>query len=338
MMKPTVLVTGGAGYIGSHACKALAAAGYTPVAYDSLVFGHRWAVQWGPLVVGDLADTALIRKTIREHNITACIHFAAFTYVGESVTDPRKYFRNNVVNTLGLLDSLVESGVGHMVFSSTCATYGDPEYMPLDEAHPQRPVNPYGESKLMVERMLHWYGRAYGLGWAALRYFNASGADPEGRIGEEHDPETHLIPLVLQAALGERSHIGIFGTDYPTADGTAVRDYIHVDDLADAHVLALRHLKRGGESQAFNLGTGTGHSVRAVIEAAERVTGRTVPVRLASRREGDPAVLVAEPARARDILGWQPRYTELDGIVETAWTWHRQMAEFRRQPFGKAVA
>lgn len=337
-MKPTVLVTGGAGYIGSHACKALAAAGYTPVAYDSLVFGHRWAVQWGPLVVGDLADTALIRKTIRDHDITACIHFAAFTYVGESVTDPRKYFRNNVVNTLGLMDSLVEAGVKRMVFSSTCATYGDPEYMPLDEAHRQQPVNPYGESKLMVERMLHWYGRAYGLGWTALRYFNASGADPEGRIGEEHDPETHLIPLILQTALGERSHIGIFGTDYPTADGTAVRDYIHVDDLADAHVLALGHLERGGESQAFNLGTGTGHSVRAVIEAAERVTGQAVPVKLAPRREGDPAVLVAEPKRAREVLGWQPKYTEIDGIVATAWNWHQLMSEFRRLPFGKAVA
>lgn len=337
-MKPTVLVTGGAGYIGSHACKALAAAGYTPVAYDSLVFGHRWAVQWGPLVVGDLADTALIRKTIRDHDITACIHFAAFTYVGESVTDPRKYFRNNVVNTLGLMDSLVEAGVRRMVFSSTCATYGDPEYMPLDEAHRQQPVNPYGESKLMVERMLQWYGRAYGLGWTALRYFNASGADPEGRIGEEHDPETHLIPLILQTALGERSHIGIFGTDYPTADGTAVRDYIHVDDLADAHVLALRHLERGGDSQAFNLGTGTGHSVRAVIDAAERVTGQPIPVKLAPRRDGDPAVLVADPRRARQVLGWQPRYADIDGIVATAWHWHQLMAEFRRLPFGKAVA
>lgn len=337
-MKPTVLVTGGAGYIGSHACKALAAAGYTPVAYDSLVFGHRWAAQWGPLVVGDLADTALIRKTIRDHDVTACIHFAAFTYVGESVTEPRKYFRNNVVNTLGLMDSLVEAGVRRMVFSSTCATYGDPEYMPLDEVHRQQPVNPYGESKLMVERMLHWYGRAYGLGWTALRYFNASGADPDGRIGEEHDPETHLIPLVLQAALGERSHISIFGTDYPTADGTAVRDYIHVDDLADAHVLALHHLERGGDSQAFNLGTGTGHSVRAVIDAAERVTGRTVPVQLAPRRDGDPAVLVADPKRAHQVLGWQPHYTEIDHIVATAWNWHRQMAEFRRHPFGKAVA
>lgn len=323
-MTSTVLVTGGAGYIGSHACKALAEAGYKPIAYDNLMFGHRWAAQWGPLVVGDLSDTALIRRTIREYDIQSCIHFAAFTYVGESVTDPRKYFRNNVVNTLGLLDSLVESGVGRIVFSSTCATYGDPQYMPLDEKHPQLPVNPYGESKLMVERMLNWYGRAYGLGWTALRYFNASGADPEGRIGEEHDPETHLIPLVIQAALGERSHISVFGTDYPTADGTAVRDYIHVDDLADAHVLALRNLERGGSSGAFNLGTGSGHSVRAVIESAERVTGHKVPVKLDGRREGDPAVLVANPAKAQEVLGWTPRYTDLDDIVATAWNWHRR--------------
>jgi UDP-glucose-4-epimerase GalE len=324
-----VLVTGGAGYIGSHACKALAAAGYHPIAYDNLSYGHRRAVQWGPLVVGDLADTALVRRTIREHEVTACLHFAAFTYVGESVTDPRKYFRNNVVNTLGLLDSLVEAGVRRMVFSSTCATYGDPQYMPLDEAHPQHPVNPYGESKLMVERMLHWYGRAYGLNWSALRYFNASGADPEGRIGEDHDPETHLIPLVLQAAAGERSHVSIFGADYPTPDGTAIRDYIHVDDLAEAHVLALAHLEKGGDSLALNLGTGSGHSVRAVIESVERVTGLAVPVRSAPRREGDPAVLVAQPDRARAVLGWQPHRHDIDDIVATAWTWHQRMAAAR---------
>ncbi|MGE5548512.1 MAG: UDP-glucose 4-epimerase GalE [Solirubrobacterales bacterium] len=337
-MTRNVLVTGGAGYIGSHACKALAAAGYTPVAYDSLVYGHRWAVQWGPLVVGDLADTALVRKTIRDHDIEACIHFAAFTYVGESVTDPRKYFRNNVTNTLGLLDSLVESGVGRVVFSSTCATYGDPQYMPLDEKHPQHPVNPYGESKLMVERFLHWYGRAYGLRWAALRYFNAAGADPEARIGEDHVPETHLIPLVIQAAMGERPQVSIFGTDYPTPDGTAIRDYIHVDDLADAHVLALRHLERGGDSLPFNLGTGTGNSVRQVIEAVERVSGRPVPVRVGPRREGDPAVLVANAARASEVLGWRPQQADIDTIVATAWAWHQRMAEWQAQPFGKAVA
>jgi UDP-glucose-4-epimerase GalE len=337
-MKPTVLVTGGAGYIGSHACKALSEAGYTPVAFDNLITGHRWAAQWGPLVVGDLADTALIRRTIQQHGITAAIHFAAFSTVGESMTDPRKYFRNNVVNTLGLLDSLVECSVSRLVFSSTCATYGTPVSVPLDETHPQLPVNPYGESKLMVERMLHWYGRAYGLGWTALRYFNASGADPESRIGELHDPETHLIPLVLQAALGERSHIDIFGTDYPTPDGTAVRDYIHVDDLADAHVRALGHLERGGDSLALNLGTGSGHSVRQVIDAVERVTRQAVPVRIGPRRAGDPAELVAQPTKARDILGWRPRYTSLDAIIETAWAWHGRLAEARRVRFPKAVA
>ena len=331
-MERNVLVTGGAGYIGSHACKALAEAGYHPVAYDNLVFGNRWAVQWGPLVVGDLADGALLRRTIQQHNISAVVHFAASTYVGESMTDPRKYFRNNVVNTLSLLDSVVECQVHRLVFSSTCATYGDPQYMPLDEKHPQAPVNPYGESKLMVERILHWYGRAYGLGWTAMRYFNASGADPQSRIGEDHDPETHLIPLVLQAAMGERAQIDVFGTDYPTPDGTAIRDYIHVDDLAQAHVLGLRYLERGGRNIALNLGTGSGHSVRQVIQSVERVTGLTVPVRLSARRPGDPAELVAQPALAREVLNWHPQHSHLDSIVATAYDWHTRLAEARRDP------
>jgi UDP-glucose-4-epimerase GalE len=325
-MTSAVLVTGGAGYIGSHACKALAAAGYQPVAFDNLVYGHRRAVQWGPLVVGDLADTALLRQTMHSHGISAVLHFAASTAVGESMVDPRQYFRNNVVNSLGLLDSAVECGVKRLVFSSTCATYGDPRTVPLDETHPQAPVNPYGESKLMVERFLHWYGKAYGLAWMALRYFNASGADPEARIGEDHDPETHLIPLVLQAAMGERPRIDVFGSDYPTADGTAIRDYVHVDDLADAHVLALQHLERGCNSMALNLGTGTGHSVRQVIDAVEQVTGLSVPVRLAPRRAGDPAELVAQAALAHEILGWQPRHTGIESIVSSAYTWHAQQA------------
>lgn len=337
-MKPCVLVTGGAGYIGSHACKALAAAGYTPVAYDNLSFGHRWAVQWGPLVVGDLSDTALIRQTVNDYNIVAAIHFAAFTYVGESVQNPRKYFQNNVANTLGLLDSLIECGVRKVVFSSTCATYGTPDYVPIDEAHPQRPVNPYGESKLMVERIMKWYGKAYDLGWMALRYFNAAGADPEGRIGESHDPETHLIPLVLQTALRQRQQIDIFGSDYPTADGTAVRDYIHVDDLAEAHVLALKHLLDGGESMALNLGTGTGHSVQEVVSAAERITGQPIPVRIADRREGDPAELVADPRKAKAVLNWQPKTSDIDAIIASAWTWHCQVADLMRDPSRKAVA
>jgi UDP-arabinose 4-epimerase len=238
------------------------------------------------------------------------------------MTQPRKYFHNNTVNTLQLLDVMVDAGVRSIVFSSTCATYGMPQRLPLDETHPQSPVNPYGESKLAVERILHWYGRAYGIGWVALRYFNAAGADPDGEIGEVHDPETHLIPLVISAALGEVGPVGVFGTDYPTPDGTAIRDYIHVMDLADAHLRALEYLARGGESVALNLGTGEGHSVRAVIEAVESAAGRPVPRVDSPRRAGDPPSLVANAARAREVLGWTPRYPELRTIVEHAWRWH----------------
>lgn len=323
-MTNAVLVTGGAGYIGSHACKALAEAGHTPIAFDSLVYGHEWAAQWGPFIRGDLADTALLRRVMEEHAVEAVIHFAAFAYVGESMTEPRKYFRNNVAHTLNLLDAMLDAGVRRIVFSSTCATYGVPESVPIAEDHPQAPVNPYGESKLMVEKILRWYGEAYDLRWMALRYFNAAGADPEGRIGEDHDPETHLVPLVLQAAAGQRPDVSIFGTDYPTPDGTAIRDFIHVDDLADAHVRALQHLDRGGESGMLNLGTGTGHSVREVIRAAERVTGRPVPVREAPRRPGDPAALVADARKAREVLGWQPRHTGIETILATAWNWLRR--------------
>jgi UDP-glucose-4-epimerase GalE len=322
----TVLVTGGAGYIGSHACKALARAGYTPVAYDSLVYGHREAVRWGPFVEGDLADKPRLIAAMREHGVAAVMHFAAFAYVGESVQKPQLYFRNNVVNTLTLLDAMLEAGVRHIVFSSTCATYGTPETVPMDESTPQRPVNPYGETKLMIERALHWYGGAYGITSASLRYFNAAGADPDGEAGEEHDPETHLIPLVLQAALGRRPHIDIYGTDYPTPDGTAIRDYIHVQDLADAHVRAITHLERGGESMALNLGTGRGYTVREVIAAAERVTGRPIPRREVERRAGDPPALVADARRAREVLGWQPTMSDLDTIIGTAWAWHTRDA------------
>lgn len=323
-MSKTVLVAGGAGYIGSHACKALAAAGYTPVAYDNLSFGHRWAVQWGPLVEGDIADTALLRRTIREHDVSAVMHFAAFTYVGESMTEPAKYMKNNVVNAIALLDAMRAENVSRIVFSSTCATYGDPVRVPLAEDHPQAPINAYGETKLMVEKVLRWYGAAYGLRWMALRYFNAAGADPQGRIGECHQPETHLIPLILDAALGRRPAIDVFGSDYPTPDGTAIRDYIHVDDLAEAHVRALGHIEAGNDSAALNLGTGRGCSVREVIAAVERVTGRPVPVREASRRAGDPPALVAQPALAEQVLGWRAR-CGLDEIVETAWRWHQRM-------------
>ena len=323
-MSKTVLVTGGAGYIGSHACKALAQAGYSPITLDNLVYGHREAVRWGPLVEGDLADRALLASTLRRYAIEAVMHFAAFAYVGESMAKPELYFRNNVANSLGLIDVMREAGVRRFVFSSSCATYGVPESVPIREDMPQRPVNPYGESKLMVERMLHWQGVAHGLQHASLRYFNAAGADAEGETGEHHEPETHLIPLVLDVAAGRRAAIEVYGTDYPTPDGSAIRDYIHVSDLAAAHVLALKHLERGGASTALNLATGTGHSVREVIGAAERVTGRPIARREAPRRPGDPPALVADAARAGALLGWKPVQSDIDTIIATAWAWHRR--------------
>jgi UDP-glucose-4-epimerase GalE len=326
-----VLVTGGAGYIGSHACKALAAAGHHPVAFDSLVYGHPWAVKWGPLVEGDLADGELLRKTLREHEIQAVMHFAAFAYVGESMQDPGKYFRNNVGNTIALLDAMVAEDVKTIVFSSTCAIYGMPEVGAIAEDHPQRPVNPYGESKLFIEKALKWYGIAHGIRWTALRYFNAAGADPDGEIGEDHDPETHLIPLVIQAALGQRPEVQIFGTDYPTDDGSAVRDYIHVTDLAAAHVSAIDRLVQGEESFAVNLGTGQGHSVKEVIATVERLSGRKVNATESERRAGDPHELVAKPGLAAELLDWTPLYSGLETIVATALQWHEhQQAEQER--------
>jgi len=328
-MAKNILVTGGAGYIGSHACKALARAGYTPIAYDNLVYGHRDAVRWGPFVEGDLGDAARLADTLARHEVAAVIHFAAFAYVGESMEKPQLYFRNNVVNTLALLDVMLAAGLRHIVFSSSCATYGTPACVPITEDAPQHPVNPYGESKLICERAIHWYGEAYGMKYAALRYFNAAGADPDGEIGEAHDPETHLVPLVLATALGRRAQIDIYGTDYPTPDGSAVRDYIHVQDLAEAHVAALGHLLDGGASLALNLGTGAGHSVREVIAAAERVTGRRIARREMARRAGDPPVLVADVARARASLGWQARMSGLDSILGTAWAWHNRPGAVR---------
>lgn len=317
-----ILVTGGAGYIGSHACKALAGAGLQPVVLDNLVSGHRWAVKWGPLIEGDLNDRALLETILVEYEISAVMHFAAFAYVGESMTDPGKYFHNNVTNTLNLLDAMVATGVERMVFSSSCATYGVPHQLPISETHPQRPINPYGESKLFVERMLHWYGMAHGLRAYALRYFNAAGDDPGGQIGEDHDPETHLIPLVIQTALNQRSEVKIFGTDYNTPDGSAVRDYIHVCDLAEAHVLAVQQLLAGSESRFLNLGTGIGLSVRDIVTAVEQICGLRVNAVEAPRRPGDPALLVAAPGQAAEILGWNPRYSDLNTIVSTALAWH----------------
>ena len=317
-----VLVTGGAGYIGSHTAKLLANSGHSPIVFDDLSQGHRWAVKWGPIEHGSLSDPDRLRDVFARHAVDAVIHFAASALVGESMSDPARYFRNNTVGTLNLLDAMRDASVDRIVFSSTCATYGNPVRVPIDETHPQAPVNPYGESKLMVEKILRWYGECYGLRWMALRYFNAAGADPEGEIGEDHDPETHLIPLVIGSALGTRPPVRIFGTDYDTPDGTAVRDYVHVMDLADAHLRALQRLDEGTASQAVNLGTGRGHSVREVLTTVARAAGRDVPAVESPRRAGDPATLVADPARARDVLGWTCRYPELAVIVEHAWNWH----------------
>jgi len=320
-----VLVTGGAGYIGSHTAKALANSGFIPVTYDSLVYGHRWAVRWGPFVKGDIGNKAKLLETIRRYEISAVIHFAAFAYVGESMKRPELYFDNNVTKSLVLLDAVAEAGVHHVVFSSSCAIYGAPARMPITEDTLQLPVNPYGETKLIVERALRWYGVAHDISWTALRYFNAAGADLDGELGEVHSPETHLIPLVLDSALGRRT-VEVYGDDYPTPDGTCVRDYIHVSDLAEAHVRALDYLMKGGMSIALNLGTGDGHSVRQVIDVVEQVTSRKVPHRVAPRRAGDPAVLVADPSLAGKVLAWHPQHSRLESIVGSAWKWHSKEA------------
>ena len=316
-----VLVTGGAGYIGSHTAKTLAEAGLEPVVLDNLQRGHREAVRWGPLIEADVGDRRALDLVFTKYPIEAVLHFAAFAYVGESMQSPELYFRNNVVNTLGLLEAMRDRGVRKMVFSSTCATYGNPEQIPITESHPQRPVNPYGESKLMVERLLHWWGSIYGLRSVALRYFNAAGADPQGELGENHEPETHLIPVAISAAMGLSKALEIYGTDYATPDGTAIRDYLHVTDLSVAHLAALRYLEGGGTTTAMNLGTGRGHSVREVTSMVERVSGRKVPVREIGRRAGDPASLVADAAKAGELLKWSPRHSALEEIVQTAWNW-----------------
>ena len=317
-----VLVTGGAGYIGSHAAKALRAAGHEVVVLDSLFAGHRQAVCGGPLVEADIADTEVVRDTVRRYHVTSVMHFAALLSVGESVSAPARYYANNVVKTLTLLDALVAESIEQLVFSSTAAVYGEPETTPITEDHPTCPINAYGETKLAVERALRHYGAAYGLRAVCLRYFNAAGADPDGEVGEDHHPEEHLIPRTLAATTGGPS-LGIYGDDYPTEDGTCLRDYVHVSDLAAAHVQALSALESGSSSAVYNLGNGRGFSVREVIAAVERVTGSRVPHDVQPRREGDPAVLLASSARARTELGWAPRHEELDVIVETAWRWHQ---------------
>lgn len=318
MSLPAILVTGGAGYIGSHTCKALAAEGYAPVVLDNLVVGHRDAVRWGPCIEGDVLDTATVADAIKTHRVEAVIHFAAFAYVGESVLEPAKYYRNNVAGTLSLLDACRGERVDKVVFSSSCATYGIPDSLPITESAPQRPINPYGRTKLIVEQVLADYANAYGSRYAALRYFNAAGADPDGELGERHDPETHLIPLAILAAAGRREALEVFGDDYDTPDGTCIRDYVHVTDLARAHVLALRHLLDGGDSLAVNLGSGNGTSIREVIAAVERVTGRKVPHTIRPRRPGDPPALYADPQLAREKLGFATELSDIDTIVQTA--------------------
>jgi len=317
-----ILITGGAGYIGSHLNKLLGGQGNGTVVFDNLVYGHREAVLQGILEIGDLADRKRLDEVFEKYEIDAVFHFAAYAYVGESVNDPAKYYNNNVANTLQLLEAMRKYGVKYLVFSSTCATYGIPQSLPITEEMEQKPVNPYGASKLMIERILRDYHHAYGLNYCCLRYFNAAGADPEGEIGESHDPETHLIPLILSAAAKDRESIRVFGNDYPTKDGSCIRDYIHVTDLADAHIRAMDYLKNGGESTCLNLGNGVGCSVLEVIEAAKEVTGREIPVEIEKRRPGDPPVLIGSAEKAKTVLGWTPRYGDIKTILLHAWNWY----------------
>jgi UDP-glucose-4-epimerase GalE len=319
-----ILITGGAGYVGSHCTKALAAAGHGSVVFDNLLFGHREFARWGPLIEGDIRDASALDAVFSAYRFDAVMHFAALAYVGESVTAPGRYYDVNVNGTRTLLDAVVRAGVRSIIFSSSCAIYGEPERMPITEQTVPNPINPYGFSKLVCERMMDDFDLAHGLKSARLRYFNAAGADRTAEIGEDHDPETHLIPLVLDAASGKRLNVTVYGTDYPTPDGTAIRDYIHVDDLARAHVLALQHLLKKGDTIAVNLGTGHGASVRQVIDTARSITGRDIVVRDGSRRAGDPPVLVADAKKASEVLGWAPQYSDLPAIITDAWRWHNK--------------
>lgn len=322
-----ILVTGGAGYIGSHSVLTLQKAGYEVIILDSLVYGHQDLVEnvlKAKLIVGNTCDRALLREVFANHKIDAVMHFAAYAYVGESVTEPAKYYDNNVVGTLTLLEAMLEANVKTFVFSSTCATYGVPDSVPITEDQSQNPINPYGATKLMVERILQDFSHAYDFRSVCLRYFNAAGADPEGNLGEDHNPETHLIPLVLQTALGQRESVSVFGTDYDTPDGTCIRDYIHVLDIAQAHILALKYLMDNGATDVFNLGNASGFSVKEVIETARKITGKEIKAEFGDRRPGDPPALVGSGAKAQKILGWQPAYSNLDDIISHAWQWHQK--------------
>lgn len=317
-----ILVCGGAGYIGSHINKLLAQRGYETVVLDNLIYGHREAVKWGTFEQGDLKNPQDLERIFQKYDIEVVFHFVAYAYVGESVQDPEKYYYNNVANTLNLLRAMRQHGCNTIIFSSTCATYGIPKTVPITEDMPQKPINPYGVTKLMVERIFRDYAQAYGLKFVVLRYFNAAGADPEGEVGESHDPETHIIPLILDAATGKRPDIKVFGTDYPTPDGSCVRDYIHVTDLATAHLLAMEYLQRGGKSDFFNLGNSMGTSVLELIAAARRVTGKEFIVTPAPRRAGDPAILIGSSEKAQRVLGWMPKYADINTIICHAWRWH----------------
>lgn len=334
MTKGTILVTGGAGYIGSHTCKLLHAKGYVPIVLDNLVYGHRSFVKWGPFYEGDIGDNLLLDTIFQQHSPEAVIHFAAYAYVGESVAKPLKYYQNNVAGTLGLLYGMHRNRCDKIVFSSSCATYGLPESLPINEEQKQVPINPYGRSKLMVEQILADSDQAYGIKSVSLRYFNAAGADAEGELGEDHAPETHLIPLALYSILGRIDRLEVYGSDYPTPDGTAMRDYIHVHDLAAAHVRSIEYLAAENTSQCINLGTGRGLSVQEIIDLAEKVTGQGVPVLHADRRLGDPPLLVADAAKARNILGWRPVASDPENIIGSAWNWHRSR---HAKPSAKAI-
>jgi UDP-glucose 4-epimerase len=327
-----ILVTGGAGYIGSHTNKELNRAGFETIVVDNLIYGHEDFLKWGHFEKVDLRDLNGIKDIFESYSIETVMHFAAFTDVGESVEDPQKYYLNNLRNTLNLLQVMLEFKVKKIVFSSTCATYGNPLEIPLTEEHPQNPINPYGRGKFMIEQVLKDYSSAYDLRYVSLRYFNAAGADPEGEIGERHNPETHLIPLILDAAIGRRKDIKIFGTDYDTPDGTCIRDYIHVTDLADAHLKALKYLDAGGKSQVFNLGNGNGFSVIEVINTTKKLTGKEIKVTETNRRQGDPPILVGSSQKAKKLLGWKPKYDDLSQIISTAWQWHKKDKKTMRWP------